>query len=126
MLGQGFAILPSKNKLCSPVAGKIINIFPTKHSMMIRTNSGIELLIYIGLDTIYLQAQGFKFHVDVGDDIESGQDLVTFDLNLIKEKAKSTLIPCIITNMELVSDLIFLKKDGKLEYNEKILLVKLK
>lgn len=102
MMGDGFAITPTVGEVVSPVAGEIVQVFPTKHAVGIRTNNGLELLIHIGLETVAMNGEGFTTHVSAGDKVVPGDKLVTFDIELVKEKAKSTVTPCIITNMDIV------------------------
>src|SRR5699024_10059327 len=72
MMGDGFAIEPQDGRLVSPVDGKILNIFPTKHAIGIVDDLGHEILIHIGLDTVQLKGQGFTVKVAEGDLIEKG------------------------------------------------------
>lgn len=55
MMGDGFAILPTNGEVFAPIAGTIINIFPTKHAVGIKTESGIEVLLHMGIDTVNLK-----------------------------------------------------------------------
>lgn len=102
MMGDGLAIEPSEGKVVSPVKGEIIQVFPTKHAVGIRTEIGLELLIHIGLDTVNMKGEGFTTHVSEGTKVEVGSPLVTFDLDLVKEKAASTITPIVITNFDAV------------------------
>ncbi|MEH7223812.1 PTS glucose transporter subunit IIA [Bacillus sp. JJ1566] len=102
MMGDGLAIEPSEGKIVSPVNGEIIQVFPTKHAIGIKTEIGLELLIHIGLETVNMKGEGFTTHVKEGDKVEVGTDLVTFDLDLVKEKAASTITPIVITNFDTV------------------------
>ncbi|UOR11108.1 PTS sugar transporter subunit IIA [Halobacillus amylolyticus] len=104
MMGDGVAIEPTDGKVVSPVAGEIIQVFPTKHAVGIKTKSGIEVLVHIGLETVSMEGEGFEGHVKAGDDVQVGDSLVTFDPVLVSEKAKSTTTPVIITNFEDVVD----------------------
>lgn len=105
MLGDGLAIIPMDGKLVSPVAAKVVQIFPTKHAIGLRTKQGIEILIHIGLDTVLMKGEGFDVHVREGDHLQVGQLLLEFNLSLIEERAKSTITPIIITNGERVAKL---------------------
>ncbi|ASN07130.1 PTS system trehalose-specific EIIBC component [Virgibacillus necropolis] len=98
MMGDGLAIEPSDGKVVAPFDGKVVQIFPTKHAVGLESSSGVEVLIHIGLETVSLDGKGFEAHVQQGDLVKAGDALVTFDLAFIKEKAKSTITPVIITN----------------------------
>jgi sugar PTS system EIIA component len=98
MMGDGVAIVPTEGVLVSPVAGKVVQVFPTKHAIGIFSNYGTEILMHIGLETVNMKGEGFEVFVKEGDTVEAGQKLVTFDIELIKEKASSIITPIIITN----------------------------
>lgn len=105
MMGDGLAIEPSEGVAVSPVDGEIIQVFPTKHAVGIRAKNGAEILIHIGLETVSLNGEGFETHVKQGDRVKAGEKLVTFDIGIISEKAKSTVTPIIITNTDQTSSL---------------------
>jgi sugar PTS system EIIA component len=98
MMGDGIAIIPSEGNICSPVAGKIIQVAPTKHAIGILAEDGTEILIHIGLETVALKGEGFSVVVNVGDKVSVGQLLITVDLEFIKTNAKSIVTPIVITN----------------------------
>ncbi|MFC4620425.1 PTS glucose transporter subunit IIA [Camelliibacillus cellulosilyticus] len=98
MMGDGIAIVPVEGKIISPVNGEIVNVFPAKHAIGIKTANGVEILIHIGLETVSMNGEGFTVHVGEGKKVKVGDALVTVDLDLVKNKAKSTVIPIIITN----------------------------
>lgn len=126
MMGDGFAIIPSEGKVVSPVAGEIIQVFPTKHAVGIKTESGVELLIHIGLETVHMQGEGFEAHVQAGNVVSEGDLLVTFDLDLVKEKASSTVIPCIVTSMDLLESIEVKSVNKEVDYKEEVAVLKLK
>ncbi len=105
MMGDGVAIEPTEGKAVAPVAGEIVQVFPTKHAIGLKTKGGIELLLHIGLETVNMKGEGFTAHVKEGDKVNVGDTLVEFDLDLINEKATSTITPIVITNMEAVASL---------------------
>ncbi|MGI2329212.1 N-acetylglucosamine-specific PTS transporter subunit IIBC [Planococcus sp. YIM B11945] len=99
MMGQGFGIVPSGNVVCSPVDGKIVSIFPTKHAIGLETDTGVEVLIHIGLDTVNLKGEGFELLVEDGQLVQRGDALVNIDLAYIEANAPSTVTPVIFTNL---------------------------
>lgn len=105
MMGDGFAIVPSGNKVYSPVDGEIKVLFPTKHAVAVVTEEGLEILIHIGIDTVNLNGKGFEAHVKQDDKVKKGDLLLSFDLDLIRQNAKSTISPVIITNMNDVENI---------------------
>lgn len=100
MMGDGVAIEPIDGLVVSPIEGEVVSIFPTKHAIGLKTKSGLELLIHIGLETVNLNGEGFETFVTVGDKIKPGDKLISFNLHIIKEKAASTITPIIITNTD--------------------------
>lgn len=105
MLGDGFAIIPSDNKVYAPVSGVIRVVFPTKHAVIIKTEEGIEILVHVGIDTVKLGGEGFEAHVQKGNSVKVGDLLITFNPKIIEKKAKSLISPVIITNMDLISSI---------------------
>ncbi|KUP07972.1 PTS glucose transporter subunit IIA [Bacillus coahuilensis m2-6] len=105
MMGDGLAIEPTVGKVKSPIKGEVIQLFPTKHAVGLRALNGAEILIHIGLETVSMDGEGFESYVNQGDKVEVGQDLISFDINLIKEKAKSTLTPIIVTNSDEMNEI---------------------
>ncbi|MFV9510603.1 PTS sugar transporter subunit IIA [Tepidibacillus sp. LV47] len=102
MMGDGIAFEPTEGEVVAPIDGEIIQLFHTKHAVGIRSKGGLEILIHIGLETVQMEGEGFTAHVKEGDKVKAGDALISFDLNLIKEKAKSTITPLVITNREKV------------------------
>ncbi|WP_323741787.1 PTS system trehalose-specific EIIBC component [Salinibacillus xinjiangensis] len=103
MMGDGLAIEPSEGKVVSPVDGEVVQIFPTKHAVGLRSQDGVEVLIHIGLETVSLEGKGFEAHVNQGDKVKVGDSLVTFDMDYVKKNAKSLITPIIITNGDVLS-----------------------
>ncbi|MDA1475272.1 PTS sugar transporter subunit IIA [Bacillus changyiensis] len=102
MMGDGIAIEPANGEIVSPVNGEVIQLFHTKHAIGIRSLSGVEMLIHIGLDTVSMEGEGFTAHVKEGDKVKVGDPLITCDLELIKEKASSTITPIVIMNGDVL------------------------
>lgn len=107
MMGDGIAIEPTEGEVVSPVDGEIIQFFHTKHAIGIRSNTGLEILIHVGLETVTMNGEGFTGHVNEGDKVKVGDKLISFDLDLVKEKATSTITPVVITNGDILE---FLEK----------------
>ncbi|WP_097028370.1 glucose PTS transporter subunit IIA [Clostridium peptidivorans] len=105
ILGDGFAVIPSGNKVYAPAGGEITVLFPTKHAVAITTEEGLELLVHIGIDTVNLNGEGFTAHVAQGDKVKKGDLLVSFDAEFVEKNAKNLITPVVITNMEKVESL---------------------
>ncbi|HCY1093372.1 TPA: glucose-specific PTS transporter subunit IIBC [Staphylococcus aureus] len=97
MMGDGIAIKPSQGEVRAPFNGKVQMIFPTKHAIGLVSDSGLELLIHIGLDTVKLNGEGFTLHVEEGQEVKQGDLLINFDLDYIRNHAKSDITPIIVT-----------------------------
>lgn len=105
MLGDGFAIIPTGNKVYAPISGKVKVLFPTLHALAIETQEGLEALIHIGIDTVELKGEGFVANVQVGDVVKHGDLLITFDKGIIESKATSIITPLVITNMDEINSI---------------------
>ena len=105
MLGKGLAIIPSQGTLKSPVDGEIIALFPTGHAIGLKSDSGIEILIHIGMDTVQLNGRGFSTKVTAGEHVQKGQVLIEFDQKLIQSEGYSLVTPVLVTNWEEFSDM---------------------
>ncbi|MBV7434677.1 PTS glucose transporter subunit IIBC [Cardiobacteriaceae bacterium TAE3-ERU3] len=97
-MGAGFAIKPTGKQVVSPVAGKVSFVFPTKHAVGIITDSGLEVLIHLGIDTVKLKGEGFTSLVQEGDDVVAGTPLIEADWSVIGPQVPSIISPIIFTN----------------------------
>lgn len=98
IVGDGIAIKPSGNTMVAPVNGTISKIFETNHAFSIESDSGIELFIHFGINTVELKGEGFRRIAAKGQHVKKGDVVIEFDLLLLEEKVKSTLTPVIIFN----------------------------
>ncbi|ADD01748.1 MULTISPECIES: PTS sugar transporter subunit IIA [Thermoanaerobacter] len=111
MVGDGVALEPTEGIVYSPVNGTIIQLFPTKHALGLKTEEGLELLIHIGMDTVEMKGNGFESFVSEGEKVKVGDKLIKFDMELVKKEHPLTS-PIIITNMDIV-DKIVKEPDGE-------------
>ena len=116
MMGDGFAIIPAEGLVVSPVDGEIVNLFPTKHAICILSDSGREILIHVGIDTVNLKCEGFETLVTENDRVEKGQPLLKVDLDYVKEHATSTITPIVFTNLS-EGEKVVLEKQGSVDLN---------
>ncbi|MCT3035204.1 PTS beta-glucoside transporter subunit IIBCA [Pediococcus parvulus] len=100
LLGKGVAIVPSEGKLVAPTSGTIQMVYETKHALGMTTDAGAELLFHIGLDTVQLKGKYFDMHVKVGDRVEKGDLLETFDLEKIKDAGYNPVTIMVVTNQD--------------------------
>jgi len=105
IVGDGIAIKPSGDKMVAPVNGTIGKIFETNHAFSIESDDGVELFVHFGIDTVELKGEGFKRVAEEGQAVKVGDTIIEFDLALLEEKAKSTLTPVVISNMDEIKEL---------------------
>ncbi|WP_117149317.1 PTS glucose transporter subunit IIA [Paraliobacillus zengyii] len=118
MMGDGFAIIPVAGSVVSPVDGEIIKVFSTKHAIGIKSAKGHEILIHVGIDTVQLNGKGFTALVNDGDKIKVGQEILQFDVEIVKKSASSYVVPVVFTDSTKVS----VKKFGKTAQGERDIL----
>lgn len=97
-LGKGFAVEPSEGEVFAPFDGKVVALFPTKHAIGLVSNTGVEILIHVGLNTVELNGQYFDALVEANQEVKKGQLLLTFDIKKIQEAGYSTQVPVVVTN----------------------------
>lgn len=100
ILGQGAAILPEDDTVYAPADGTIDNMFSTGHAIGMMMDSGAEVLIHVGMDTVQLNGKGFQPLVQSGDTVKKGQALLKSDRKVIQEAGYSLVTPIIITNAD--------------------------
>ncbi|MDX8346049.1 MULTISPECIES: glucose-specific PTS transporter subunit IIBC [Rossellomorea] len=117
MMGDGFAIVPTEGTIVSPITGKVVNVFPTKHAIGLESKAGREVLIHVGIDTVKLEGKGFEALVKEGDQVEAGQPLLEVDLDYIKENAPSIMTPIVFTNLK-EGQQVTIEKSGNVNRND--------
>lgn len=105
IVGDGVAIKPTGDKIVAPFNGTISKIFETNHAFSIESDSGIELFVHFGIDTVELKGEGFSRVAQEGQTVQQGDTIIEFDLALLNEKAKSTLTPVVISNMDEIKEI---------------------
>ena len=100
MMGDGLAVDPVGSTLHAPFDGEIASLPETHHAVVVRAGCGAEVLIHIGLETVALSGEGFTAHVREGERVRSGDKLISFDLNVLAQRAPSLISPVVLTNSE--------------------------
>lgn len=120
LMGKGIAIEPSQGKVFSPIKGEIAALFETKHAIGLKSDSGAEILIHIGIDTVNLEGKYFVSHINQGDNVNIGDLLVEFDMEAIKSEGYEVITSIIITNTDNYSEI---KKTDSKKVLEKDMLI---
>lgn len=97
-LGPGIAVIPSGNTAYAPGSGVIVAAQPSGHAFGLLLDTGVEVLIHVGIDTVKLKGEGFDVHVAKGQRVTAGTPLVTFDRQLIENAGYPLITPIIILN----------------------------
>ena len=106
MLGDGVAVYPTfstglfakPSNLYAPCDGEVILVFAEKHAIGIRMQSGAEILIHMGIDTVELKGEPFNIICNVGDNVKHGQKIGEVNWKKIQKSGKDTIVPVIWTN----------------------------
>lgn len=100
MMGKGVAIKPYDNIVTSPISGKIITIFPTKHAIGIQGANGEELILHIGIETVALNGKYFEVLVKEGQYVDAGESLAEVEFKKIEGQGYDTTIIVVISNSQ--------------------------
>ena len=92
--------------MVAPCDGTIGKIFETNHAFSIESDTGIELFVHFGIDTVELKGEGFTRIAQEGQQVKRGDTIIEFDLAVLEAKAKSTLTPVVISNMDEIKELV--------------------
>lgn len=103
MVGDGISIDPVTNVLTAPFDGEVTQIHSACHAVTMTHESGLEVMMHIGIDTVALKAKGFTIHVKEGQTVRAGDELIGFDVDYVAINAKSLLTQVILTNGEMVA-----------------------
>jgi PTS system D-glucosamine-specific IIC component len=98
VLGKGVAIEPTEGKLYAPADGTVENMFDTHHAVAIAADSGAEILLHIGIDTVDLKGQYFNAHAENGQRVKKGDLLISFDMEGIRNAGYKLTTPMIVCN----------------------------
>ncbi len=102
ILGDGVALFPESEEICSPVDGKVIQVFETKHAYSILSDDGLEILVHIGLNTVELSGEGFEAFVKAGDVIKKGDKIAKINIEYIESMGYQLYTPILITNLDKI------------------------
>ena len=117
MMGDGAVVTPEEAFVCAPEDGEVAFVFDTKHAIGYMTDSGISLLIHVGIDTVKLNGEGFEVLVENGQKVKKGQPMLKLDLDYLKANAPSLATPVLCTELE-DDQRIRLLKEGPVKAGE--------
>ena len=98
LLGDGIAIVPSDGKVYSPVDGTVETMFDTGHALCLKSCTGVEILVHVGLETVTLKGAPFTIHCKNGDTVRKGQLLLEADLDAILAAGLPIITPVLVCN----------------------------
>ncbi|MFD2922765.1 PTS sugar transporter subunit IIA [Halobacillus naozhouensis] len=103
MMGEGIAIEPTEGEMVAPVSGEVTQIFPTKDAVNLLTDTGVELLLQVGIDAEELEGVGFETNIKEKSRVSRGDSLITFDLAKVTRELSSLASPIVIMNRNQVA-----------------------
>lgn len=124
VLGKGIAIIPKKGEVTAPCDAVVETVFATRHAIGLKADNGAEILIHVGINTVELGGKFYTSHVTEGDRVRTGQVMLTFDMEKIKEAGYDVTTPMIVTNSDDYQEIRILKtgnvtkQDAVLEIKE--------
>lgn len=126
LVGDGFGVSkPSSGKVVAPVSGKITMVADTGHAVGFKTESGVEVLVHLGIDTVELQGRPFDMRIAKGDLVEAGDTIGVMDTEAIKSAGKNTTVIVVVTNTPKVLEAISVQS-GRTQAGEPAAAVTLK
>ena len=117
MMGDGAVVTPEDPIVRAPEDGEVAFVFDTKHAVGFVTDSGISLLIHVGIDTVKLNGEGFEALVESGQTVKKGDPMLKLDLDYLKAHAPSVTSPVLCTELE-DNQRIHLLKEGPVKAGE--------
>ena len=122
MMGDGAVVTPVDPVVTAPEDGEVCFVFETKHAIGFQTDSGISLLIHMGIDTVKLNGKGFEVLVENGQKVKKGEPMLKLDIEYLKANAPSIVSPVLCTELE-DNQRIRLLKDGNIKAGEPLFAV---
>lgn len=98
MLGDGLAIDPLDSTLHAPCDATVLSVHRARHAVTLRAANGAEILMHIGLETVALNGEGFEVLVQNGQTVKAGDRLISFDMDMLAQRARSLITPVVVTN----------------------------
>ncbi|USR79218.1 PTS sugar transporter subunit IIA [Arcanobacterium pinnipediorum] len=110
MLGDGYAVIPDENAdelvVCAPVDGEVAKLFKTLHAFTMHVESGVDLLVHIGLDTVDMRGEGFTALVEKGQAVKAGTPIMRLDAKALRASGKNLITPVVFTEKVQVKSVV--------------------
>ena len=103
MVGDGIAINPTDSVVVSPIDGVVTQVHASMHAVSVRADSGVEILIHVGIDTVMLKGEGFEAKVKEGDTVKAGQSMISFKPEVVGPKVPTLQTAVLIISGEEIS-----------------------
>ena len=112
MMGDGAMVLPEDGMIYAPEDGEVLFVFNTKHAVGFKTESGVSMLVHVGIDSVKLEGKGFEAFVKDGDKVKKGDLLLKVDVDYVASNCPSLATPVVCTELEENQKIRVLAKDG--------------
>ncbi len=122
MMGDGATVTPKEPVVYAPEDGEVCFVFDTKHAIGFLTDTGISLLLHMGIDTVKLEGKGFEVFVENGQKVKKGEPMLKLDIEYIEKNAPSLVSPILCTELEN-NQKIRLIAEGKIQAGEPLFAV---
>lgn len=122
MMGDGATVTPKEPVVYAPEDGEVCFVFDTKHAIGFLTDTGISLLLHMGIDTVKLEGRGFEVLVENGQKVKKGEPMLKLDIDYIEKNAPSLVSPILCTELE-DNQKIRLLAEGKIQAGEPLFAV---
>lgn len=102
LYGRGYGVVPVGNVIYAPANGRIAATTVTNHSIGLRTDTGIEVIIHVGIDTVKMEGKGFTRLVESEQEVKAGQPILVFDPEAVKAAGYDDVVTIMVTNPDLL------------------------
>ena len=123
ILGRGIAIIPESGYVRAPAKAVISQMFSTGHAVGLLTETGVELLIHVGIDTVKLKGSHYTIHRKNDEYVDPGDILMEFDAEAISAKGYDTVTPVVVCNSHEFKDISFAPQ-GRIRTGEPLIVLK--
>ena len=123
VLGKGVAVLPESDRIIAPVDAVITMMFDTGHAVSLETDSGVELLIHVGIDTVKLKGAHYTICKNTDDKVKTGDTLMTFEKDAISAEGYEVVTPVVVCNPDNFKSISF-APEGPIKEGEPLITIK--